>query len=280
MTDVVQFEEGYKHVPTNPQEGQPQPEKQQEVAPEARLAELEKRFADTQAALTKANQELAAFKKPKDEQPAQKEGEKATPASEADKPKPENELEIKEAKAPDIAEVDATALQPFYEEYRQNQGISEESRDKIAQTILKGMKKEDAYALIDSYVEAARVRDAQTTQTLMSEAGGVQNYQTMVQWAAANLQEAEIKAYNSAVNSGDIQTASLAINGLRAKFERANGRVPQTTIQGNGAPLDGGVYKSMAEVAADQANPVYRARTAEGEAFRNKVRAKLARSKL
>lgn len=274
MTDVVQFDEGYKHVATVPQEGQPQPQEQvQEVTPEARLAELEKRFADTQAALTKANQELATFKKPKEEAPAEKPAE-----PEADKSK--NELEIKEAAPPDVAEVDATVLQPFYEEYRQNQGISEESRDKIAQTILKGMKKEDAYALIDSYVEAAKVRDAQTTQTLMSEAGGVENYQTMVQWAATNLQEAEIKAYNAAVNSGDIQTASLAINGLRAKFERANGRAPQTTIMGNGAPSTGGTYKNMAEVAADQAKPIYRARTAEGEAFRNQVRAKMARSNL
>ena len=47
--------------------------------------------------------------------------------------------------------------------------------------------------------------------------------QRWLNWAASNMSEGEKTAYNTAVNSKDMDTVKLAVDGLKAKFERANG---------------------------------------------------------
>ena len=58
--------------------------------------------------------------------------------------------------------------------------------------------------------------------------GGADAYAEMSNWAAENMSEQEKTAYNTAVNSKDIETAKLAVVGLKAKFEKANGSEPNS----------------------------------------------------
>lgn len=279
MVDVVQFNDAPTPpvAPVTPDVAAAAPPQAVDQRPvEERLAELETRFKDTQAELTRKSQRLAELEKPPGETPK---ADDPAPKADGEKPKPvDNELEIKPADEALKADADAAELlQPFYQEYNETRTVSPESREKIASTLLKGLPKDQALALIDSYVNAAVIRDTNATNQIFAEAGGESAYRDMTAWAASNLQAGEQDAYNRAVNSGDFQAASLAVSGLRAKYERANGRSPKL-IEGDNSVVGGGFYKSMAEVSADMANPIYRKNTPEGEVFRQKVRDKMARS--
>ena len=48
----------------------------------------------------------------------------------------------------------------------------------------------------------------------------------MASWASKNMSDGEKKAYNAAVNSKDMDTVKLAVDGLRAKYQAANGTEP------------------------------------------------------
>ena len=47
--------------------------------------------------------------------------------------------------------------------------------------------------------------------------GGDEAYQEMAEWAARNMSEGEKTAYNTAVNSKDMDTVKLAVDGLKAQ---------------------------------------------------------------
>jgi len=79
--------------------------------------------------------------------------------------------------------------------------------------------------------------------------GGDEAYTEMAEWAASNMSDGEKKAYNTAVNSKDMDTVKLAVDGLKAKYESANGSEPSLT-QGKATPTTEQGYASWAEVTA------------------------------
>ena len=97
----------------------------------------------------------------------------------------------------------------------------------------------------------------------------------MANWAADNMTDEEKTAYNSAVNSKDIETAKLAVVGLKAKFEKANGNEP-TLVEGKATVSGQDGYKSWAEVTRAMSD----ARYAKDPAYQALVQEKLAKSDL
>ena len=78
-------------------------------------------------------------------------------------------------------------------------------------------------------------------------AGGDEAYATMMQWASDNLAENEKAAYNNAVNSTDIESIKLAVTGLKARYEAANGIEP-TLAKGKASPsTEGGSWAEVTE---------------------------------
>jgi len=121
--------------------------------------------------------------------------------------------------------------------------------------------------------QIALQKAAQTT--VFNMVGGEEAYGDLTAWAADTLSEAEVDAYNEAVNSNDLGKVQQAVLGLKARREAAVGFEPQRTVGGNIKPVSD-VYESIAQLKADMSKPEYRT----DPAFRAKVEQKLARSNI
>ena len=105
--------------------------------------------------------------------------------------------------------------------------------------------------------------------------GGSEAYTEMTAWAAENMSEEEKTAYNTAVNSKDIETAKLAVVGLKAKFEKANGNEPNL-LEGKATVSGEKGYASWAEVTRAMSDDRY----SKDPAYQALVKEKLSKSDL
>lgn len=129
---------------------------------------------------------------------------------------------------------------------------------------------------VDAYLEGVKAQVALFENSVKDLAGGAEAYDTLLQWGAENLTDAEIDAFDEAVNSGNLQKATIAVKGLSAQMQLAQGVHPQRQVDGKGGGAGTDVYESYAQLEADMNDPRY----ANDEAFRQKVYAKLNRSNI
>lgn len=123
-----------------------------------------------------------------------------------------------------------------------------------------------ARSVVDNYIKGQQALAAQFESKIYEQFGDKDAYQEMVQWASSNLSEAQIDLFNQAVESGDIEKALFAINGLKAQYTAANGSEPSRSL--NGKPATGGPrYQSEAEMIRDMQDPRYWS----DQAFREEV---------
>ena len=145
------------------------------------------------------------------------------------------------------------------EEYYANDGqLSEETISRFSE-----MSSQD---LVNAYLEIqANNPQAQTQAVEMSEAqvnsvqnaaGGEANYNRVVEWAASNLPEAQIDAFDSVVDTGNPAAIGIAFQGLQSRYEEANGYEGRM-LQGKPAGNAGQVFRSQAELVAAMGDPRY-----------------------
>lgn len=217
----------------------------------------------SQEDLLKAYQEL---QKKLGQGDAQEEGEEASEEpTEASEEAPEEQEEAPAAEQ---------ALSKAAEEYAKGQ---------LTDATIEELSKMDSKDLIKAYVEFYSKNAQQYQQqaalqqseqeAIVNIAGGQQGYSEMIQWAAQNLDQSEIDAYNSVTNSGNYAAIKFAAEALYNRF---------TAAEGNEAPLVTGKaptsgvkpYRSQAELARDISDPRYH----NDPAFRQDVEERLARS--
>jgi hypothetical protein len=128
---------------------------------------------------------------------------------------------------------------------------------------------------VDQFIEGQKAIGEKQTNTVKELVGGNDAYSEMANWAADNLTDAEKNAYNTAVNSKDLETAKLAVVGLKAKFEKANGSEP-SLLEGQSAPSGEAGYKSWAEVTRAMSDDRYQ----KDPAYQAAVKDKLSKSEL
>lgn len=128
--------------------------------------------------------------------------------------------------------------------------------------------------IVQSFIKGQEALLDATRQSVFQTVGGEDSYNSMTEWAADNLDAAEINAYNKAVNSGQMDVAMMAVKGLKARFDAENGFEPARTIAATGAKAGASVYRSIAEMEKDMGDPRYKT----DPAFRKDVERKLARS--
>ena len=172
----------------------------------------------------------------------------------------------------------ASLITDASEEYYSNEGkLSPETLEKF-----KGMSSED---LVNAYIEvtnspdwqaapptASDISDAQIDQ-VKATVGGDQAYGNMINWAGQNLDAKYVEAFDNIISNGDIGSIQLAVNGLKAQYEQANGyegkmytgKAPQTT---------GDIFRSQAELVQAMSDRRYD----NDPAYRQDVIAKLERS--
>ena len=125
--------------------------------------------------------------------------------------------------------------------------------------------------------QAAPPADISTSQInqIKNSAGGEQAYANIVNWAKTNLPQDQILAFDEVVNTGSVQAIQLAVSGLKAEYDKANG-VEGRMVTGKTAPNNGDVFRSQAELVRAMSDSRYDS----DPAYRQDVIEKLDRSDL
>ena len=179
-------------------------------------------------------------------------------------PKQENSLEIAE----DAVENAGLNFDTLAQEYAEKGQLGDESYKALEQS---GIPK----AYVDQFIAGQKAIGEQQTNNVKTMVGGEEAYNEMASWASKNMSDGEKKAYNAAVNSADMDTVKLAVDGLRAKYQAANGTEP-SLMQGKATPVAEQGFESWAEVTAAMADPRY----SKDPAYQEAVKQKLANSEL
>ena len=271
----------------DPSEG---PSAEQQAAETAALEQGEKiaklqeedrarKYAETEAANEEAGLIAGKFKSQDDlvkayEELQRKLGqdtpEEAEEPSEETTETPEEEPESEE----EVSEADA-AVTRASEAYLSKGELSEESIEELS--------KLDSKDLIKAYMaQYAASQEAAKTQAVTADAekaildsvGGQESYQQIVQWAANNLDPAEVESYNQVTNSGNVAAIKFAVEALSNRYKSAEG-YEAPLVTGKKAPSSNAKsFRSHAELSRAIADPRYQ----NDPAYRNDVEARLARS--
>ena len=165
------------------------------------------------------------------------------------------------------------------DEYYANDGtLSEETIEKFSE-----MSSQD---LVNAYMEMYETGQVgqQSQDTAMSEAqvnsvmnsaGGESNYNQVIEWAASNLGDRQIDAFDSVVDSGNPAAIGIAFQGLQSAYNEANGYEGRM-LQGRAASSAGETFRSQAELVSAMGDPRYET----DEAYRDDVLRKLNQSDL
>jgi hypothetical protein len=197
------------------------------------------------------------------------------------------ELQKKLGSSDDETEVDTTeetqeewsdgaqVIADASEEYFANEGkLSTETMQKF--TEMSSTDLVNAYMEIQKNAPAPQGESPDLTDAEMNSvynsAGGEAEYQRLTGWAAQNLAENKLNAFNSIINQGDATAIQIAVAGLRSEYETQEGYEGRM-LQGKAARTTD-AFRSQAEVVAAMSDPRYE----RDEAYRQDVYNKLERS--
>ena len=160
------------------------------------------------------------------------------------------------------------------EEYYSNEGkLSEETMSKLSELDSKDLI--EAYMQIQSQPTQVDDFNADQVADIQNFVGGEQQYNGLVSWAAENMPENFVQAFDNLINVGDPDMVKLAVVGLQAAFQEANGYEGRM-LSGKPAETKADVFRSQAEVVQAMSDPRYD----RDPAYRQDVFAKLDRSDL
>ena len=164
------------------------------------------------------------------------------------------------------------------EEYYANDGqLSAETMQQFAQM--------SSQELVDAYIEiqqnapgtaqaqgqAPDLTDAEMN-TIYNSAGGEAEYNRLTAWAAENIPEDKLDAFNGIIDNGQPLAIQMAVQALRSEYENQEGYEGRM-LQGKAARATD-AFRSQAEVVAAMSDPRYD----RDEAYRQDVYDKLERS--
>lgn len=190
----------------------------------------------------------------------------------------EDEEEVSTEDTTDEVSPVQTLIANASESWAKDQKLSPEMMEE-----LQSMSSKD---LVDAYIamygdqsaqSAPEVVDLTDTQiaTIKQDAGGDQAFDSMLEWAANNLDPSYIKSYDNLCETGNFEAIQLAVAGLKSAYDEANGYEGRM-LTGKAAPDKQGTFRSQAEVVAAMGDPRYD----KDAAYRADVFAKLERSNI
>ena len=145
------------------------------------------------------------------------------------------------------------------EEYYANDGqLSEETVEKFSE--MSSTDLVNAYLEIQANNPQAPQQGVEMTEgqvnSIQNAAGGEANYNRVIEWAANNLPNNQIDAFDSVVDSGNPAAIGIAFQGLQRQYDESNGYEGRM-LQGKPASSRGNVYRSQAELVAAMGDPRY-----------------------
>lgn len=171
--------------------------------------------------------------------------------------KPAEEAEAKpevdpKAATPEVAKTQLAEkglnIENFSAEFAREGKLSEGSYETLAKA---GFSK----GIVDGYVAGQRALADAYVGELLTAVGGQEQFATISTWAATALSEEAKEAFNATVNGGNKEGAKLAIIGLKAQYDEANGVEPSLI---GGKPGSGSeAFRSRYEQTAAMRDPRY-----------------------
>jgi hypothetical protein len=116
---------------------------------------------------------------------------------------------------------------------------------------------------VETYIAGQESISTSQALEIQQEVGGNANYSAMSEWAADNLPQSEVDAFNSIVETGSVEQAKMAVKGLYSQFISAGGQPPELT-QGGTSGSSVKPFGSAAQVTEAmrdsryQTDPAYR----------------------
>ena len=163
--------------------------------------------------------------------------------------------------------------------YSNDNSLSDETIEKFSSMSSK--------ELVSAYLQSLKNAPAQTqteaevdmsdadVNAIQNSVGGEKQYNQVVSWAADNLPKNKLDAFDNLVGTGNTAAIELAVAGIKAQYDNANGYEGRT-LQGKAAKSGADAYRSQAELVAAMGDPRYDT----DPAYREDVLDKLARSGL
>lgn len=213
---------------------------------------------DGKGGITLDTSAAAAAAKAKSERPAWLPEKFASPE---DMAKAYGELEKKQsapapkpADAPAAKGIEASGLD-LTELAREVAEKGELSKESLKKATDKGVSEADITAFIDGQKAQAQAIAGE----IQKLAGGPEQYTKVLDWAQANLTDTQVKAFNKAIHSGDVDMAKLAVKGLVSDYSAAMGSDGET-LNASSAPASSGVkpFENWDQVRRAMGDPRYK----------------------
>ena len=200
-------------------------------------------------------------------------GEQSQPTKESVDPVSKTEVKEEQPKSDlDIATkaVDSAGLnmETLSEEFAKDGKLADGSYKSLEKA---GIPKE----YVDRFIAGQQAIADQQSASVKNMVGGTESYDAMSEWASNNLSETEKQAYNTAVNSKDLEAVKLAVVGLKARYAQATGSEPKL-VEGKASPSGEQGFDSWAQVTQAMSDPRY----SKDPAYQAEVKNKLANSKI
>ncbi len=194
--------------------------------------------------------------------------------------KGETEVAEKEPEDKPTLSEGATLITSASDEYYAN-------GNKLSPETLQKFSSMSSQDLINAYMEVQQLPEYQQAQQapveisesqvnqIKNAAGGEAAYSNIINWAKSNLEAEQINAFDDVVNTGSVQAINLAVAGLKAQYDNANG-VEGRMVTGKAPTNSGDVFRSQQELVAAMNDPRYD----RDPAYRQDIIEKLDRSNL
>jgi len=181
----------------------------------------------------------------------------------------EDEVEYEESVVAGIE-----TIQDASDEYYSNEGqLSEETMEKFGEMSSRDLV--EAYMAIqensdpsDSYPD---ISDSDLS-TVYNSVGGEKEYNNLTSWAAENMDDRALDAFNSVIDQGNPVAIQLAVAGMKAEYDNKEGYEGRM-LTGKAAKASNG-FRSQAELVQAMKDPRY----ATDPAYQQDVYDKLERS--
>ena len=166
----------------------------------------------------------------------------------------EDEVELDEATYNAV-----NTIQDASKEYYDNDGaISAETMEEFAQM--------DSRDLVNAFVaiqenspetvgQGPDLTDAEMGQVYKS-VGGEEEYGKLTSWAAENMEDKALDAFNSIIDGGNATAIQIAVAGMKAEYDNVEGYEGRM-LQGKAASNSRDAFRSQAEVVKAMSDPRY-----------------------
>ena len=148
-------------------------------------------------------------------------------------------------------------IQSASDEYYENEGsLSRETMDKFGQM--------DSRDLVEAFMAIQENSDPDANypdisdsdlNTVYNSVGGEEQYNQLTSWATDNMDDRALAAFNSIINQGNPTAIQIAVAGMKAEYDNAEGYEGRM-LQGKAAKSSDG-FRSQAEVVEAMSDPRY-----------------------